>query len=138
MSCLTLIHVSSHALQTWDASRSRNTDMLDAILESLGTHVVPPDFHENASGPSIFLDPTSESETEEPNNVTAPDHSPTLTIRHSNGNVVHTSTKASKRKEDKNRWKTLRDFVDERAIEDVLETIESERNRLEVRPTVST
>ena len=106
--------------------------MLEAILESLGTHVVPPGFHENASGSSIFLDPSSESETEEPYNVTAPDHSPTLTIRRSNGHVASTSKKAGKLK-DKSRWKTLRDFVDERAIEDALETIESERNKLEVR-----
>ncbi|KAH9002912.1 autophagy protein Apg17-domain-containing protein [Lactarius hatsudake] len=111
--------------QEWDASRSRNTDTLDAVLESLGTHVVPPKFHENASGSSIFFNPTSESETEEPHNVTAPDHSPTLTIRNSNGAV------ARKQKSDRSRWKTLRDFVDERAIEDALETIESERNQLE-------
>jgi autophagy-related protein 17 len=105
--------------------------MLDAILESLGTHVVPPGFHENASGSSIFLDPSSESETEEPHNATEPDHSPTLTIRRSNGNAFSTSRKVGKLK-DKSRWKTLRDFVDERAIEDALETIESERNKLEV------
>jgi autophagy-related protein 17 len=105
--------------------------MLEAILESLGTHVVPPGFHENASGSSIFLDPSSESETEEPHKVTAPDHSPTLTIRRSNGNAASTSRKVGKLK-DKSRWKTLRDFVDERAIEDALEMIESERNKLEV------
>ena len=105
--------------------------MLDAVLESLGTHVVPPGFHENASGSSIFVSPSSESETEESHKVAAPDHSPTLTIRHSNGNVVGTSTKVRKLK-DKSRWKTLRDFVDERAIEDALETIEFERNKLEV------
>jgi autophagy-related protein 17 len=109
--------------------------MLDAMLELLGTHVVPPDFHENASGSSIFLNPTSESETaEERQNVTAPDRSPALTIRHSNGNGVGTSTKAKNRRGDKSHWKTLRDFVDERAIEDALETVESERNRLEVEP----
>ncbi|KAI9440035.1 autophagy protein Apg17-domain-containing protein [Lactarius indigo] len=117
--------------QEWDASRSRNTDTLDAVLESLGTHVVPPKFHENASGSSIFFNPTSESETEEPHNVTAPDHSPTLTIRNSNGAVASSSRKAGKQKSDRSRWKTLRDFVDERAIEDALETIESERNQLE-------
>jgi autophagy-related protein 17 len=105
--------------------------MLDAILESLGTHVVPPGFHENASGSSIFLNPSSESESEEPHNVTAPDHSPTLTIRRSNGNVASAFRKVGKLK-DKSRWKTLRDFVDERAIEDALETIEAERNKLDV------
>lgn len=107
--------------------------MLDAILESLGTHVVPPGFHENASGSSIFANPSAESETEEPHHVTAPDHSPTLTVRHSNGNATSTSTFRRVRKlKDKGRWKTLRDFVDERAIEDALETTESERNKLEV------
>ena len=112
--------------------------MLDAMLESLGTHVVPPDFHENASGSSIFLNPISESETsEDRKNVTAPDHSPALTICHSNGNGVSTSTKAKNRREDKSHWKTLRDFVDERAIEDALETVESERNRLEVGPVAT-
>ncbi len=105
--------------------------MLDAILESLGTHVVPPGFHENASGSSIFLDPSSEFETEELHNPIAPDHSPTLTVRRSNGNAAGTSRKVGKPK-DKSRWKTLRDFVDERAIEDALETIESERNKLDV------
>ena len=105
--------------------------MLEAILESLGTHVVPPGFHENASGSSIFLNPSSESETDEPHNVTAPGHSPTLTIRRSNGNAASTSKKVGKLK-DKSRWKTLRDFVDERAIEDALEAIETERNKLEV------
>ena len=43
-----------------------------------------------------------------------------------------TSRKVGKLK-DKGHWKTLRDFVDERAIEDALETIESERNKLDVR-----
>jgi autophagy-related protein 17 len=93
---------------------------------------VPPGFHGNVSGSSIFLDPSSESESDGPHNVTAPDHSPTLTIRRGNGNAVGTSRKVGKLK-DKGHWKTLRDFVDERAIEDALETIESERNKLDVR-----
>jgi autophagy-related protein 17 len=84
------------------------------------------------SGSSIFLNPSSESESEGPHNITAPDHSPTLTICRGNGSAVGTSRKVGKLK-DKNHWKTLRDFVDERAIEDALETIESERNKLDVR-----
>jgi len=42
------------------------------------------------------------------------------------------ASKKFRKAKDKSRWKTLRDFVDERTIEDALETIESERNRLEV------
>ena len=36
------------------------------------------------------------------------------------------------RKTDRSRWKTLRDFVDERAIEDALDTIEKDRLELDV------
>jgi len=33
--------------------------------------------------------------------------------------------------EDRSRWKTLRDFVDERGLEDVFESVEGERNALD-------
>jgi hypothetical protein len=36
------------------------------------------------------------------------------------------------RQADRTLWKTLRDFVDEQAIEDVLETIENDRLGLDV------
>lgn len=38
---------------------------------------------------------------------------------------------------DKRRWKTLRDFVDERAIEDLLDTIERDRQELDVGCSIS-
>lgn len=38
-----------------------------------------------------------------------------------------------KREADRTRWKTLRDFVDERAIGDKLDDMESERAILDVR-----
>lgn len=34
--------------------------------------------------------------------------------------------------EDRKRWKTLRDFVDDQAIEDTMEMIETERSNLDV------
>jgi autophagy-related protein 17 len=43
-----------------------------------------------------------------------------------------------KENEDRKKWKTLRDFVDERAIEDVLDTIENDRNTLDVSISFST
>jgi autophagy-related protein 17 len=52
--------------------------------------------------------------------------SPTLTIR--NGG----SLLKEKEVKDRKKWKTLRDFVDERAIEDILESIENDRNVLDV------
>lgn len=40
--------------------------------------------------------------------------------------------KEREREGDRKKWKTLRDFVDDQAIEDVLENIESDRVALEV------
>lgn len=37
------------------------------------------------------------------------------------------------KKDDRKRWKTLRDFVDDQAIEDALEMVESDRSALDVR-----
>ena len=37
-------------------------------------------------------------------------------------------------KQDRRHWKTLRDFVDDQAIEDALEMIESDRSALDVGP----
>jgi hypothetical protein len=42
------------------------------------------------------------------------------------------SLQREKEVKDRKKWKTLRDFVDERAIEDVLDTIENDRNALDV------
>jgi autophagy-related protein 17 len=42
------------------------------------------------------------------------------------------SLQREKEAKDRKKWKTLRDFVDERAIEDVLDTIENDRNALDV------
>ena len=42
------------------------------------------------------------------------------------------SLQKEKEVKDRKKWKTLRDFVDERAIEDVLDTIENDRNALDV------
>ena len=40
--------------------------------------------------------------------------------------------------EDRKRWKTLRDFVDDQAIEDTMEMIETERSNLDVSHTYTT
>jgi autophagy-related protein 17 len=55
-----------------------------------------------------------------------PHQSPTLTVRDGH------SLQKEKEIKDRKKWKTLRDFVDERAIEDVLENIENDRNALDV------
>lgn len=55
--------------------------------------------------------------------------SPTLTIRGVD------ERREKEKDKDRGKWKTLRDFVDERAIEDVLDAIESDRNVLDVSST---
>lgn len=61
-----------------------------------------------------------------------PDQSPTETLR---AVLRAGSDKLEGRRKglnDRTRWKTLRDFVDERAIEDNFDEMESERNLLDV------
>ncbi|KAI0058213.1 hypothetical protein BV25DRAFT_1919577 [Artomyces pyxidatus] len=115
--------------QAWDTARAQHSVTLDGILESLGAQLVPPDFHENASDDNIFGIQSSDEEDAPPEPATSPDKSPALTIRHSNGNGQFAKEKPGKL--DRTKWKTLRDFVDERAIEDALEAIEGERTALD-------
>jgi hypothetical protein len=115
--------------QKWDDIRTQRADALDAILESLDTQLVPPDFHQASSDSSLFGSQHSDDEPErETHDMRASSHlqqSPTLTVR--DGRSSH-----QEKAKDRKKWKTLRDFVDERAIEDVLETIENDRNALDV------
>lgn len=111
--------------KTWDNLRNRHTDELDAILESLGTQLVPPDFHQSSSDSSLFGSQHSDEERDH-DLEEDPQRSPTLTVREPLKEQVKAEAK------DRKKWKTLRDFVDERAIEDVLETIENDRNALDV------
>lgn len=73
----------------------------------------------------------SDDEAEETKTYFKPGQSPTETLR----DVLRNGVSNMKRKQhelDRTKWKTLRDFVDERSIEDLLENIESERNVLDV------
>ena len=48
--------------------------------------------------------------------------------------LINYSLGSKGKKDDRKRWKTLRDFVDDQAIEDALEMVESDRSALDVRP----
>ncbi|KAH8100023.1 autophagy protein Apg17-domain-containing protein [Cristinia sonorae] len=120
----------------WDMLRSQRTDALDAILESLGSQVVPPSFHLASSDSSLFgsqhgSDDEAESHSHDEHKSSDdpfPGQSPTETLR----NVLRNGLpKHSRRQRDRSKWKTLRDFVDERAIEEVLDTIENDRVALD-------
>lgn len=50
-----------------------------------------------------------------------------------NGKGRQVDTDSGDRKENRRPWKTLRDFVDDQAIDNILEAIESDRSILDVR-----
>ncbi|KAI0033079.1 autophagy protein Apg17-domain-containing protein [Vararia minispora EC-137] len=123
--------------QAWDIARSQQTGALDTILESLGRELVPPSFHEVEIDVSLFGSQSSDSEEERPTPATSPDRSPTLTIRGSESKQQKRKKKAEARLQDRSRWKSLRDFVDEHAIESEIEIMENERSELDKTLTVT-
>jgi autophagy-related protein 17 len=147
-SSLKVVHLSNKA---WDTSRSKHTDALDAILESLGTQLVPPEFHQSPEDSSLFGSQHSDPEAEashkhkrtpqkKANGPLVSPQSPSATLRHHEGcgSLKEDKSKGEEeiykgKKDDRKRWKTLRDFVDDQAIEDIYETIEDDRTALDVR-----
>ncbi|VDC04793.1 unnamed protein product [Peniophora sp. CBMAI 1063] len=123
--------------QSWDRARSQQTTALDAILDSLGGQLVPPSFQDPVPDLDLFGSQHSDSEEEDPLQDGTPGHSPTLTIRGGSIRQWKRERKAEARQRDRSRWKSLRDFVDERAIEGALENIENERNELDNTLTVT-
>ncbi|KAJ7773175.1 autophagy-related protein 17 [Mycena metata] len=110
-------------VQEWDVVRMKHSNALDGILESLGTQLVPPDFHQHSAASSLFGSQHSEDEEDAQGNVP---QSP----RHSLSSTVH-NVRRDKPRPDRQTWKTLRDFVDDQAIEDVLEKMENGRTTLD-------
>jgi autophagy-related protein 17 len=127
---------------------------LEYILESLGGQVVPPDFHETSADSSLFGSQHSDDEEDgiiglpaqrrySNGGVLSPGSSPSSTLRRpgsilqdkgkGKGKINNTEERKKMAKADRAKWKTLRDFVDDRAIEEILETVENDRNTLEVR-----
>lgn len=137
-------------VQAWDTSRTKHTDALDAILESLGTQLVLPEFHQSPEDSSLFGSQHSDLEAEashkqertprkRANGQLVFPQSPSATLcRHQrSGSLKEDKSKGDGeidkgKKDDRKRWKTLRDFVDDQAIEDIYETIEDDRMALDV------
>ncbi|KAH9838401.1 autophagy protein Apg17-domain-containing protein [Rhodofomes roseus] len=118
--------------QGWDTLRTQRTDALDTILETLGSQVVPPDFHTTPSSDvspfGLPQDSDEENDSGGPSADPRPGTSPTDTLR----NVSrYTKPRVNGVQKDRSSWKTLRDFVDERAIEDMLDRVDSDRNALD-------
>lgn len=109
----------------WDRARSQRTRSLDLILEQLGNQTVPPSLHKTVSGSSVFGSPRSNTSKE------LPATSQSGLNGRSPLNTSPAEEKNSVSNQDKSKWKTLRDFIDEHSIEDALEKIEEERLQLD-------
>ncbi|KAG6334225.1 hypothetical protein ID866_4869 [Astraeus odoratus] len=109
-------------IREWDTVRSQRTTALDTILEALDTQLVPPDFHQTSSDSSLF---GSQSSLDKQDGIIDPQLSPSATVR---DDPIHRKVRHDV---DRTKWKTLRDFVDEAAIEEVLDAVESDRTRLD-------
>ncbi|KAG8775002.1 autophagy protein 17 [Ceratobasidium sp. 428] len=110
----------------WDRARSQRTRSLDLVLEQLGNQGVPPSLHKTITGSSVFGSPASNTSKELP-----PVSQSGMNGRspHDAGRVDHEKNTVTD--QDRRKWKTLRDFIDERSIEDALERIEEERLQLD-------
>ena len=111
--------------------RKQRVGELDSVLESLGKQLVPAGFYSSSPESSLFGSQhgSDDEADDEGANGSQPAHSPTETLR----DVLRNGMKDYKmRQRDRSTWKTLRDFVDERAIEDMLDTIDGDRNALDV------
>lgn len=95
-------------------ARAERNQSLDAILENLGLQHVPPNLHLMSSGSSLFG-----SQHSLPDAATVPEEE-----------IL--KPESSSASDAKSKWKTLRDFVDEKGIEDALEHMEEERTALDV------
>ncbi|KAG8691409.1 autophagy protein 17 [Ceratobasidium sp. 423] len=109
----------------WDRARSRRTRSLDAILEQLGHQAVPPSLHKTVTGSSVFGSPRSDAGKQLPD-----DPQPVINGKASL-NASHLNQASHQTAPERSRWKTLRDFIDERSIEEAIERIEEERLQLD-------
>lgn len=108
--------------------RTERSQSLDAILESLGAQLVPPSLHQLSSGSSLFGSQHSISDGEGAgDNTEVQTRGRRLQSGSEQDRTGTGPTSAAKAK-----WKSLRDFVDERGIEDALERLEEDRNALDV------
>ena len=120
-------------------TRKQKADALDTVLDTLGSQAVPPDFYLTSPVSSLFGSQNGSDDEHEDGRANGsvvafqPGASPTETLRAVQRNGIMNGLRRA-RAEERSTWKTLRDFVDEQAIEDMLDTLDSDRNVLDVCP----
>ncbi|KIY68904.1 hypothetical protein CYLTODRAFT_394741 [Cylindrobasidium torrendii FP15055 ss-10] len=100
-------------VQEFDTLRMHESNELDKTLDSLGAHRVPPDFYhsEQEDEASSLFGAQDSDEDDGPSNL---QNSPSSTVRIPRTHV-----------------KTLRDFIADRAVDEILDSIDNERNELD-------
>lgn len=114
---LSYLKVLIPVFQAWDSKRSERITALDALLDSLGSQLVPLALHETASDSSLFGSQHSHSDQSDSHTALA---------------EPQAQNQAGVTATDRGKWRSLRYFVDERSIEDALDRIEEDRNALDV------
>jgi autophagy-related protein 17 len=97
--------------------------------ESGSTPTTPLALHSASRDGRLSLSPVSPSATLRRNSYARKEGE----HEHGRGNAVQSPASKDKLNKDKKKWKTLRDFVDDQGIEDVLEAIDQDRVALDVR-----
>lgn len=101
------------------------------MLDTLGSQLVPAEFYSTSPESSLFGSQlSSDDEDDCPPGGPQPSQSPTETLRDVLRNGMSKNWKA--RQKDRSTWKSLRDFVSERSIEDIFDDLEGGRNKLDV------
>lgn len=103
------------------------------MLESLSQQLVPPAVHQTSSSSSIFGSQHSEDGT----SGTAEEHNAACSSGNDGGFIrsrqeIRRFEHESQVMNDRTKWKSLRDFVDERGIDEAAERMDGDRAALDV------
>ncbi|KAG8895177.1 autophagy protein 17, partial [Tulasnella sp. 408] len=126
-------------LQQWDQQRNQRALALDSILESLAQQVVPPSLHEMAEASSLFGEQASDSPGGgHANGVDGRrNERPAPTGVAGDTGFLRTFEEIRRFQDsqhvlkDQSKWRSLRDFVDERGIDEAADAMDADRNSLD-------
>ncbi|KAG8886331.1 hypothetical protein FRB97_004866 [Tulasnella sp. 331] len=118
---------------TWDHDRNLRAQALESVLETLSRQLVPPSLHQTSSSSSLFGSQHSGS----PGDGKLDDR-PLARSSAEEGGFIRSLQQIRKFEHDsqvmndRTKWKSLRDFVDERGIEEAAERMDADRAALDV------
>ncbi|KAG9013933.1 autophagy protein 17 [Tulasnella sp. JGI-2019a] len=117
----------------WDYDRSLRAQALETVLEALSQQLVPPSLHQTSSSSSLFGSQHSGS----PRDGKQQDDRQLARSSANEGGFIRSLQEIRKFEHesqvmnDRTKWKSLRDFVDERGIEEAAERMDADRASLD-------